>query len=111
MLIGLDWWKCNAGHEWIAMINSRNKGNGCPVCAGQKVLPGYNDLSTVNPILTVEWNYDKNNGLTPADVMPNSDKKVWWKCNAGHEWQSTISHRNHGRGCPQCAREKRKRNK
>ena len=105
------WWTCRVGHEWQAIINSRSRGNGCPVCAGQKVLPGYNDLSTVNPILTVEWSYDKNNGLTPADVMPNSDQKVWWKCNAGHEWQSTISHRNHGRGCPQCAREKRKRNK
>ena len=105
------WWRCNKGHEWKAMVNSRNKGNGCPFCSGQKVLKGYNDLETVNPILALEWNYNKNDGLTPAEVMPNSDKKVWWKCNKGHEWQSTIGHRNHGRGCPICAREKRKKKK
>jgi hypothetical protein len=89
------------------MINSRNKGNGCPFCAGQKVLKGYNDLQTDNPILATEWHYDKNIGLTPADVMPNSDKKVWWKCKEGHEWQSTVSHRNHGRRCPVCSRRKK----
>ena len=105
------WWKCNKGHEWQAPIYSRNNGNGCPYCANQMVLKGYNDLQTVNPILSLEWDYNKNDGLTPAEVMPNSDKKVWWKCNKGHEWQSTISHRNHGRGCPVCAKEKRKKRK
>ena len=50
-------------------------------------------------------------GLTPVDVKPNSDKKVWWKCSRGHEWQTRISHRNAGSGCPQCAKEKRKKSK
>ena len=27
------WWKCSYGHEWQAVIGSRNKGHGCPVCA------------------------------------------------------------------------------
>jgi hypothetical protein len=28
------WWKCLKGpdHEWLAVINSRNRGNGCPWC-------------------------------------------------------------------------------
>jgi hypothetical protein len=30
-----------------------------------------------NPILAKEWNYDKNKELTPMDVLPNSEKKVW----------------------------------
>jgi len=70
-------------------------------------LPGYNDLQTVNPALSKEWNYDKNNGLAPSDVKPNSDRKVWWKCGNGHEWQAIIGNRNRGNGCPQCAKEKR----
>ena len=97
------WWKCQKGHEWQASIVDRNSGNGCPYCAGKKVLKGFNDLLTVNPIIAKEWNYEKNNGLTPADVMPNSNKKVWWKCEKGHEWQASIADRNVGRGCPYCA--------
>jgi hypothetical protein len=26
------WWKCKKGHEWMAVIASRNSGNGCPSC-------------------------------------------------------------------------------
>ena len=102
------WWRCSKGHEWQAAIAHRNNGRGCPYCSGRYVIKGENDLQTVNPILAKEWNYEKNNGLTPVDVMPNSGKKVWWKCSNGHEWQATIDHRNKGTGCPQCAKEKRK---
>ncbi|MBR2455205.1 MAG: hypothetical protein IKB36_04050 [Clostridia bacterium] len=97
------WWKCSKGHEWLANINSRNAGSGCPYCSSKRVLKGYNDLQSVNSPLAIEWNYGKNNGLTPMDVLPNSNKKVWWKCSKGHEWQATISNRNNGNGCPYCA--------
>ena len=104
------WWKCKRGHEWQAVIYHRNKGVGCPYCAGKKALKGFNDLQTVNPALAEEWNYEKNNGLTPAEVTPNSNKKVWWKCGNGHEWQAIIANRNKGRGCRECTKEKRKAN-
>ena len=97
------WWKCNKGHEWQATISSRNRGRGCPCCSGRSVIKGVNDLQTVNPTLAKEWNYEKNNGLTPMDVMPNSDKKAWWKCCEGHEWQATINSRSNGIGCPYCS--------
>ena len=100
------WWKCSKGHEWQATIGNRNKGRGCPYCSGKKVLKDYNDLQTVNPTLATEWNYEKNNGLTPVDVTPNSNNKVWWKCSKGHEWQACICHRNKGSGCPYCAGKK-----
>ena len=98
------WWLCCNGHEWSATINSRSSGNGCPYCVGKKVLKGFNDLQTVNPNLAKEWNYEKNNGLTPMAITPNSNKKVWWKCSEGHEWQAIVSNRNKGRGCPRCYR-------
>ena len=100
------WWKCCKGHVWQSMINSRNKGSGCPYCAGQKVLKGYNDLQTVNPVLAKEWHYERNNGLTPVDITLNSGKKVWWKCSNGHEWQTRISDRSNGKDCPYCANQK-----
>ena len=98
------WWMCMYGHEWQAKIAQRNNGTGCPYCAGRKVLKGFNDLQTVNPALAKEWNYEKNDGLTPMDVTSNSNKKVWWKCKKGHEWQAIVANRNNGRGCPQCAK-------
>ena len=97
------WWQCSEGHEWQATIDHRNKGRGCPYCSSRKVLKGYNDLETVSPTLAKDWHYDKNNGLTPADVMPNSNKKVWWKCSEGHEWQARIIERNRGNSCPYCS--------
>jgi hypothetical protein len=27
------WWKCEQGHTWKAIVNSRNKGRGCPDCS------------------------------------------------------------------------------
>ena len=100
------WWQCQEGHEWQATIDSRNKGAGCPCCSGRMVIKGYNDLESVNPMLAREWNYAKNTGLAPNDVLPNSNKKVWWKCLKGHEWQALISNRNKGTSCPCCAGQK-----
>jgi hypothetical protein len=74
-------------------------------------LNGYNDLQTINPTLASEWNYERNDVLTPMEVMPNSGKKVWWKCSKGHEWQAIIQNRNKGQGCPVCAKEKRSKRK
>ena len=96
------WWKCQEGHEWQALIRSRSDGRGCPYCSGRHAVSGINDLQTVNPALATEWNYERNSGLMPMDVLPNSNKKVWWKCSKGHEWQSTVANRNNGNGCPYC---------
>ena len=96
------WWKCPKGHEWQAVIYSR-KNNGCPICAKQIVQKGYNDLETVNPLLSTEWNYNKNGNLKPDMVTSGTSKKVWWKCPKGHEWVASIKHRNNGSGCPICS--------
>lgn len=31
----------------------------------------------------------KNRKITPEQVAVYSDKKVWWKCNEGHEWRTS----------------------
>ena len=103
------WWKCSKGHEWQATINNRNNGRGCPYCAGQKVIKGKNDLATVNPTLASEWDYEKNDKLTPMDVLPNSNKKVWWKCGYGHSWKARTADRNNGNGCPYCSGRKKQK--
>ena len=104
------WWICGKGHEWQARIAHRNNGSGCPYCSGRYAITGENDLQTINPSLASEWHYAKNAEFTPSTVLPNSNKKVWWKCSKGHEWIARISSRNKGNGCPQCAMEKHKVN-
>ena len=95
------WWLGACGHEWEAVINSRVRGNGCPYCAGQKVLPGFNDLATVDFALASQWS--NRNVLRTDEVTAKSGKKVWWMCEKGHEWEAVISHRTNGTGCPVCA--------
>jgi hypothetical protein len=96
------WWICKKSHEWQAIITDRNKGGGCPFCAGRAVCKD-NCLQTINPELSAEWHPTKNGSLTPYDVTSNSNKKVWWKCSKGHEWEANIAQRNRSSGCPFCA--------
>jgi len=101
------WWKCEKGHEWEAVLSSRNSGVGCPYCANKKILKGYNDLLTKNPSLAKEWNYEKNKNLNVSEVSPNSHKHVWWKCSTcEYEWKAEIKSRNSGVGCPICSKSK-----
>ncbi len=103
------WWICEKGHKWDATVQNRNRGSGCPYCSGNKVWKGYNDLQTINPVLTREWNYEKNKEVNPTDVTSNSHRKVWWICEKGHEWEADIASRNRGNGCPECAKQNRKK--
>lgn len=97
------WWVCEKGHEWRAMVKTRVAGCGCPVCANRTLLPGVNDLGSVRPELARQWHPTKNCGLTPADVLAGTHRKVWWQCGKGHEWQAMVSSRVSGVGCPFCA--------
>lgn len=97
------WWLCKQGHEYRTVVHSRTtQSTGCPYCAGKKASPEYN-LLTLNPDIAAEWNYQKNTFL-PSEVVPGSNKKVWWVCDRKHEWQTSVAHRTKmGRGCPKCS--------
>lgn len=99
------WWICENGHSYQAVMRDRaRRGTGCPYCAGRKAIKGENDLETLCPEIAKEWNYEKNKNLLPSDVTRGSDKKVWWKCSKGHEWEASVSKRTKlKRGCPYCS--------
>lgn len=98
----LVWWKCGEGHSYRMSVYSRWKGKGCPYCGGTKVLSGFNDLRTVTPWIAEEWDDGRNGDLKPEDVFPYTNRKVWWKCENGHHWKSTVNSRQKGSGCPYC---------
>ena len=91
-------WKCEFGHKWIARVNSRASGSGCPVCSGKAVLVGFNDLATVNPELAAQAD-----GWDPTTLTTGSSKKLRWKCKLGHQSASTVVSRSRGGGCPVCS--------
>ena len=97
------WWLGSCGHEWEAVVKDRVRGYGCPICAGKRVVEGVNDLKTIYPRIAKEWHPINNKGLLPTQVTSNSHKKVWWLGSCGHQWETTVSERARGRGCPICA--------
>ena len=102
------WWLGKCGHEWETAICLRTAGTGCPYCAGKKVLLGFNDLATTHPALAAQWHPTKNGQKTPQTVVAGSNKKAWWQCEKGHEWQAVIYGRaNKNVGCPDCSSEMR----
>ena len=96
------WWRCEAGHEWQAAVYSRWEGRGCPYCSGLKVLKGVNDFASLFPELALQWHPTKNGVIRPEDVTAKSTKVVWWLCEKGHEWKTSVCGRSKGHGCPVC---------
>jgi hypothetical protein len=99
------WWKCNSClGKWESRVDSRTLGkNGCPYCSGRNATATDN-LLVYFPELCKEWNYEKNE-LPPSSYKSKSEYKAWWKCKACFgEWQTTISHRTEGTGCPHCSK-------
>ena len=100
------WWICSKGHSWKAQVRNRtSKNEGCPICANKKILSGYNDLSTSHPDLLNEWDYEKNT-VNPTEISFGYRKKIWWKCDKGHNWEGYIYNRLKGHGCPFCSNHK-----
>lgn len=99
------WWRCPLGHGYQAAVASRaSLASGCPYCAGQRVLPGFNDLATRYPDLAAQWDTERNGDLVPWAVTVSSNRRVWWRCPQSHSYQAPVAART-GRetGCPYCA--------
>lgn len=102
----LLWWRCAHGHEWQARVFVRTAGAGCPVCARVRV-PAERSLGHKYPELAAELHPDRNVGQDPATLAARSNRMVWWRCTAGHEWEARLTDRVAGTGCPHCYREGR----
>ena len=101
------WWVCEKGHEYQQTIANRTaQHQGCPYCAGKKVLAGYNDLQSQFPEIAKEWDY-QNNSIKPTEITARSSKTVYWKCSLDHSYSMVVSERTRSDGkalgCPYCA--------
>ncbi len=94
-------WICKTGHQWESVVLHRTHGNGCPVCSGHKVLPGFNDLQTTHPEVAAQAD-----GWDPKTVSRGSHRKLGWVCEFDHRWETAVFHRTRGHGCPICGGKK-----
>lgn len=67
---------CKKGHIWPSTPHDILDGYGCPFCAGNAVLKGYNDLWTTNPEMA-QMLKDPSVGYA---ISKGSHKEVEWIC-------------------------------
>jgi hypothetical protein len=102
------YWRCrtNSSHSWDTVLSVRfRRESGCPMCAGNILVVGENDLQTKFPELCTEWS--SRNTLLPNEVSASSRELVWWVCPVGEghpEYRSVIHNRTgvNSTGCPDC---------
>ena len=97
-------WRCSRDHNWFESPNKRaGRGFGCPFCSGNRVLVGFNDLSTTHSALSREAF-----GWDPSTLSQGSNKRVSWKCSEGHTWMSPVARRagTQKSACPYCSGQK-----
>ena len=68
-------------------------------------LPDGKEFISDIPELVAEWHPTKNEGLNPEDISYGSGRKLWWRCERGHEWEQTafnIERTKSKNPCPLC---------
>ncbi len=105
------YWKCSTcGFEWIdSVVNRTSRGYGCSSCSGKA-------RETNNIYLWCMENgergqrllseYSSKNELSPEEIAPASNNKVYWECSTcGNSWATSLSNRVYaGTDCPYCAK-------
>ncbi len=97
-------WKCKKGHNWKTRVGHRTSSkSSCPYCANKKVLRGFNDLKTKFPSIAAEAY-----GWDPSLILPGCNQRKKWKCELGHEWDTSVNKRTQpeGTNCPYCTNQK-----
>lgn len=56
-------------------------------------MPKPRNTLTSMPGILAQWDRSKNQGIVPEECGVGSNKKVWWKCEAGHEWEEVVGTR------------------
>src|SRR6185437_1300453 len=114
------WWRCLDHktcdeHRWFASVSSTvKKGGRCAWCALIRVCRCHTE-GFLDAHLLVEFNKERNrdekgNPIDPKTLRILHEPKYWWRCAAGHEWQSSTHNRMKtasdrqakGRGCHVC---------
>lgn len=93
------WWKCHKGHEKYTTPSERRHYK-CAYCSGRYVTIGENDILTTHPDIAAQL-VNPDDGLKYSYA---SNKKAMWRCEKGHEYSASFSHKTIMKsGCPACS--------
>lgn len=105
-------WYCpqyDCYYEQSIQSKFRKGTHSCPVCTGRTLVEGANDLATLFPELSAEW--DDENDKSPHDVTQKSRYKALWKCSlCGKKWKAHVHNRvtsTYTSGCNACNAKRR----
>lgn len=59
-------------------------------------------LAGAYPHIFAELHPTRNGKLAAAALPAGSGRKLWWRCERGHDWQARVYDRCNGTGCPIC---------
>ena len=86
-------WRCNKGHEWLAVPYPIKNGIWCPNCS---------DISlSIEEMKNIAKERD---GECLSTNYINNKTKLEWKCSEGHKWFAVPNHIKEGGWCPICAK-------
>ncbi|WP_339176926.1 zinc-ribbon domain-containing protein [Paenibacillus sp. FSL R5-0701] len=89
-------WECHMGHQWKAATRSIQQGSWCPSC----------NSKTINNMKQIAAKYG---GECLSEIYSGIDRKLLWKCDHGHQWESSPNYVQRGRWCPQCKKDQKQR--
>lgn len=101
----LQWLCGECDHDWYTQVSERTgpHATGCPHCNGRVPISGLDDLETLFPHIAAEMDSDRNGGLLPSQLLPLSNRYVYWLCVNNHSVRTQVSSRVRHWGCRKCS--------
>jgi hypothetical protein len=91
--------RCELGHEWMAMASNIKRGTWCPLCK-PKILTEKRRIHDVDSMREIA---KKKNGKFLSNFFNSVNDKYRWACSESHEWIAAPSDIMKGTWCRKCA--------
>ncbi|AVR53131.1 restriction endonuclease [Marseillevirus Shanghai 1] len=101
------WFRCGkCKHSFEMGLGDASKGYFCPFCSSKKLCSSAKcktcfEKSFASHEKAEFWNEEKNK-QSPREVFLNTHRKHWFKCEKGHEFNSSLYNTSTGHWCPLC---------
>ncbi len=96
-------WRCSNGHAFSRSPRAMQNDASCPACS--KGANTHTNLGKLRPGLALQWDADKNPGITFAHLDATHASAVWWRCPNAHSFQRPPVRMLADDTCPTCALE------
>lgn len=97
-------WECDKGHRWKEIFSKVNSGKWCSKCErAKKISEGWKVIRKPKySIVDMQKIAESRSGKCLSTEYINSDTKLLWQCQVGHEWSATPDNIKSGKWCRIC---------